>query len=300
MAGDPLKKVQAGDSLTRSHESFNFFIDAAVAEKTRQDNTGQGKRPDFRQTGIVWVQNDSGATVERFGVLGIDGPIITSADNDTEFFRQVTVVGKTPDPDLHSNKFVILLEPLEDGKIARVGVISGAVQVQIYINDTDHRFADVVPPVGTASGVTGYLSSGAVGSARILWIAPPVGTEAATGLHWAIVNLGVEDPQQPFGVTVVKDGGVAGSPAVGTVPAVNCSWTYTVSDLAGYELDTGVSPEQARYPGFIYLEAGAGGRSAYGLAVWTTGTPPLGTIPGSEGTLVLMYLPGERPDATVC
>ena len=86
-------------------------------------------------------------------------------------------------------------------------------------------------------------------------------------------------------VTVAKDGGVAGNPDPG---GTDCTWTYTLTSLGGIVLATTISPEQARYPETIYLEAGAGGRSAYGMASYIA------------GAWVLLNLPGEIADATVC
>jgi len=86
-------------------------------------------------------------------------------------------------------------------------------------------------------------------------------------------------------VTVAKDGGVAGNADPG---GVNCSWTYTLTSLGGTVLETTVTPEVARYPKTVYLEAGAGGRSEYGIASYI------------GGAWKLLGLPGEIADTTVC
>lgn len=91
-----------------------------------------------------------------------------------------------------------------------------------------------------------------------------------------------------FVVKVEKDGGDAGSAASGTIPAVNCSFTYTVTALDDTELGTLVSPEQSRYPGTIYLEAGTGGRSEYALAGYD-----------EDDNLLLMTV-DEIADTSVC
>lgn len=291
-SSNPLKKLQAGDDLPGA-QSFNYFIDAAVAEKARSLGIGGQRLPDFRQTGIVLVKNDSGATVGLNGVLGISGVIITQANAENEFRNQVTLTGVDPVLATHQGKFVVLLEPLEDGKIGRA-VISGVVPVKIDVMDTGHAFADI------QAGDTTNLESRAVGSARILYIEPPVGSDPATGVHWAVVNLGAEDPQRPFLVTVSKDGGVAGSPAVGTAAAVDCTWTYSVYDMAGFKVGELITPEHSRYPGAVYLEAGTGGRSEYGIAAWDTGSAPLGTDPGWAGELLLLHLPGEIQSTDTC
>jgi len=83
-------------------------------------------------------------------------------------------------------------------------------------------------------------------------------------------------------VRVEKDGGVAGD------VSTTCSWTYTVSDLSGNEMDTKISPEHTRMPNMKYFEAGAGGRSQFGLAQWVS------------GFLILVHLPGEKEDTNAC
>lgn len=83
-------------------------------------------------------------------------------------------------------------------------------------------------------------------------------------------------------VTVAKDGGVGGD------SGTNCTWTYTVKTLGGITMETGISPEQARLPSVTYLEAAAGGRSEYALAQYV------------DGTLILVWVAGERPDTTAC
>jgi hypothetical protein len=292
-SANPLKKVQPGDDLPGA-QTFNYFIDTAIAEKNRSINTGGQPLQDFRQTGIVKVLNASGSTVSRNGVLGVSGVIITQTNHENEFLRQVALTGTTPARASHHGLFVVLIDPLESGKIGR-GVISGAVPVQVDILDTGHLFADIKDGDGT------QLESQAIGSARILYREPPIGTDPATGTHWCVVLLGVTNPYEVFPVTVAKDGGEAGSPAVGTIPGENCSFTYTVYDYAGQKIEDTVSPEHARHPETIYLEAGADGRSDKGLAYWDVSSAPLGTEDyGQPGALILIHLPGEIESSDEC
>ena len=81
-------------------------------------------------------------------------------------------------------------------------------------------------------------------------------------------------------VKVAKDGGVSGG------AAANCTWTYTVTDLAGNELGTGLTPEVPRLTNVEYEYADE--NSDYGLAAWD------GT------TLVLLVAFGECPKETAC
>ncbi len=63
-----------------------------------------------------------------------------------------------------------------------------------------------------------------------------------------------------FPVQVVKDGGYAGPPS---------TWTYTVTDLWGYTLGTGIAPAQARNAGLVYTPAPDG---SYALIFWQGNT----------------------------
>jgi len=83
-----------------------------------------------------------------------------------------------------------------------------------------------------------------------------------------------------FRVKVTKDAGVAGD------KDNNCTWTYTVTSVAGEELGTAVTPEKPRYPKCTYEEPAAG---SPGLAYWHT-----------DHTIKLYEALGEIPDTTVC
>jgi len=125
--------------------------------------------------------------------------------------------------------------------------------------------------------------------------APDTGTEAlaqkVAGLEVRAGQKGPE-PGEPsrahlfapnaglFRVTVTKDGGVAGN------VDNNCTWTYTVTSLAGEELATTVTPEKPRYPKCAYEEPAAG---SPGLAFWHT-----------DDTVKLYEVLEEIPDTTVC
>ena len=92
----------------------------------------------------------------------------------------------------------------------------------------------------------------------------------------------------PFVVTVVKDGGSAGS------DEEECSYTYTVTDMDGSELGTGITPQKPRYHYVAYWYAGetrtapATATSTYGLACYD------GT------TLVLLVAYGEIAKDDAC
>jgi len=66
-----LKKVRSGDSLVIPAETFNAFVDTALAFKRQQRGVAREPQREQRQTGIILVRNESGADRARFDVLGI-------------------------------------------------------------------------------------------------------------------------------------------------------------------------------------------------------------------------------------
>jgi len=175
MAGRETQKVRGGQQLKISAGQWNAMLDAARKAKGGQFATGAVGSDEVRQSGIVKVRNATGADVGRFGVLGIDSPIIAPAANLAEFKRQVAIEGVTPNTDYHRGRFVILLEPLAAGAIGRA-CISGVCAAQVTVADPDHRYADI------SDGVTTGLVSNATGGAQVLWKDP--------GSYWGIVRLG--------------------------------------------------------------------------------------------------------------
>jgi len=74
-----LNKVKSGDPLSIPAAAYNSFIDAAIDLKNRQNNTDAGIQPQFRQSGIVLVRNQSGADRDQSDILGVNIPLITES-----------------------------------------------------------------------------------------------------------------------------------------------------------------------------------------------------------------------------
>ncbi len=170
-----LKRVQNGDEVTLSANAYNAWCDAAEDLQARRMSQTGTTNTTHHDPDVVLVRNDSGADVGRYGILGIDGPIITPTDNLDEFKNRVALKGVSP-TSAHADAFVVLLGPLIDGAVGEA-VISGVCQVQI----------DVVSAADTTCGAdvgdTAKLKSGA-GSNSILW------KESGTGTKWTVVRIG--------------------------------------------------------------------------------------------------------------
>lgn len=176
MPGDPSKKLKRGERITV--EAFNNTMDATRLVRERLQRTGARPQPIFRQSGIVLVRNETGSTVNRFGVMGINVPIIEPSADAEEFKRQVTFEADAP-VDADESRFVILQEPLVAGGIGRA-VVSGVTWVKVQINtgETGYTRAKII------DADTTKLAMSTSGPAEVLW------KESGTGEKWACVRLG--------------------------------------------------------------------------------------------------------------
>lgn len=170
-------KVDSGDKIVISAQVWNAMLDAAVANRMG-DNPSPDGAPGSRSATVIRIRNDSGAAVARFGILGINGPIVTPTNNLTEFKRTIALKGITPAAGTHEGKFAVLLEPLAKDKIG-AAVISGGVPVQIS--------GPIGPFAEISDAVSGYLTPGDSGSARILY---PPQDDVATDQRWAVIRIG--------------------------------------------------------------------------------------------------------------
>lgn len=182
--GDALKKVRAGQPLHPPAATWNTFIDAARDFLNRSQ--GIARSPVARapaDTGLVLVRNDSGATVNRFGILGVDSIVISPTANLDEFKNHPVLSVVAPVVPDHSENFVILTEPLAHQAAAAdrtIGsaVIDGLAVVQVDVQNADHEFAVLVNAQSTK------LKSAVSGPAQIIY------KESGTGDKWAVVRLG--------------------------------------------------------------------------------------------------------------
>ncbi len=183
--GDDLKKVHPGDPLAGLPAgAYNAFVDAARAHQARQGDEGAGTPAPPRESGVVLVKNNSGADVARYGVLGIDGVLISPTDNEGEFCERPCLEGITPATAAHRGHFVILAEPIPKDKLGRAW-LTGHCVARIWMRQavTLHPYADV------KDGDSGHLESAEEGRAEILWVESGGGAT-----KWALVRLAAQEP----------------------------------------------------------------------------------------------------------
>jgi hypothetical protein len=177
--GDDLRKVVPGESIQPSAKAWNTFIDtSAYVEAQRRVQTADAVAMPALDTGLCYVQNNSGADLDRFNVVGLDVPIILPSDNPDTFAAHLTFSGLTPTTAAHTGKFAVLLEPCAQGNVA-TAVLSGVCPVKLNVTATGDTLADV------DDGSAADLKTGASGAAKILW------KESGTGAgKWAYIRIG--------------------------------------------------------------------------------------------------------------
>ena len=176
MPNDQLLNVHQGDKLRIPAATWNTLLDVARAERDRDHDMEKMMAAALPAFNILKVKNDSGNNVPRFGILGLETPIIEPSDNLDSFKQRPQMLGTTPTT-THTGKFCILYEPLAIGAIGWA-FVSGAAICQINVTVEAHKNADVKNSDRT------QLQSATTGLASILW------KESGTGTKWALVRLG--------------------------------------------------------------------------------------------------------------
>lgn len=216
IAGERIKSISASQ--------INGWTDAAEHVKSA-GSVGAATRRDLPPSGVIQVRNDSGATVARFGVLGIDGPVVDPADNLAAFQGRQILSCSTPADGTHRGRFVVLKDRLANGAIGRAWAFGVCPTPLVVTTDTEDLTTAEI------TNAASYLSMAAGGSAQVLW------KESGTGAKWGLVRFGAVTATGLFPVTLTGDGGSAGD------DTTQCSFTYTISDaITGAELATSVSP----------------------------------------------------------
>ncbi len=198
---DPYRKVSPGEQVNFSAPAWNAFVDAAKAEQQKKLDAIGGQATTFRDACIIRVKNGSDRDLSRFNVLGLGSPIFTPEDSLDSFLQEVTFRAGLPDLPDHFGRFVVLLEPVRAGGIARA-YLSGVCPVLIDRPNPSVRWARA------EQDETGWLVADPAGTAEILW---PYGDESFgydvgyggdpydgygynEGIEWCIVRVGNEAP----------------------------------------------------------------------------------------------------------
>jgi hypothetical protein len=178
---DPYNKVLPGWPQQIPARVWNQLIDVALGQHFK---AGGILRQVTRQADVIKVRNDSDTDLyERFGVLGIDQPLILPDQSENHFQQQVQFSGVTPRAGVHEGRFVIMVDPVAKGNIAS-GIVSGLAPVKLSVPDPDNiaSYAEI------ADGSLAVLASQKSGSAFVCWV-----EDNGQSIQWAIVRVGQPD-----------------------------------------------------------------------------------------------------------
>jgi len=182
-----LKKVASGQPFQPRAEEWNAFVDAALDHRQRQKSFGACSLPGMNRQGIVLVRNKSGADQTQFSVLWIDNLAVRPDDAASEqrFRTQAPVFdvkqyAAVAVANRHECRYVVLQEPLKDGKVG-LGMLYGVTPVKLDVANDAHDYAEPNPTLAARP------RSAWSGTCRILW------KQAGTGQKWAVVHFPVND-----------------------------------------------------------------------------------------------------------
>jgi hypothetical protein len=166
--------VRSGEPIVIPAATYNAMLDAAQAHRNRSLNLSS-HGPSFDSL-YVHVENMTGRFLERFDVVGLDGP--SETQNLDAFCNKIAFKGVVPRKE-HAQRFAVLQQDASPGLMVRAclsGVTIGKVKVERAPRDMGGLSCSTEP------GTTNSLVLG--GGASILWI------DAGTGIKWSILRIG--------------------------------------------------------------------------------------------------------------
>lgn len=149
-------RVERGQKIASafSATAWNRAQDAAdLVLAQRAQFGGDSPRSLPPASNIVFVRNNTGSTVERFGVIGIGGPLTNLATSNG-----IVVDGVMP---AANASFAIPMEPIEHGKVGKCAC-GGVFPVRVEICNSTHMYAN------PKDGDVERLYSSSVGLLQIL------------------------------------------------------------------------------------------------------------------------------------
>jgi hypothetical protein len=180
-SGDELTGQKLLDLWAAVHELQDKGITSAQPPLVRVGETLM-----FEESEFVLVRNDSGSDCQATDVLGIDDSVVdptSGADPPPAFLQGITLKGITPaTPDHLGGKFVICAEPIKSNAVGKAWA-AGLCIAYLDVQDTTDLYAEI------QDGESSALTTGASGSARIVWM-----DGSDTGEQYAIIQLGLHSP----------------------------------------------------------------------------------------------------------
>ena len=175
MSKNEFQHVRSGEPVIIPAATYNAMLDAAEAHRNRKMNLSQSEIG-FDSL-YIHVENSTGKFLERFDVVGLDGPMETQ--NLDLFCNRIGFRGVVPRKE-HVNRFAIIQEDAAPNMVVRA-VISGPSIAKINVHKPQQEIIGLT--CSAVAGRTSNLELGG-GGAAVLWI------DAGVGGRWAIVHLG--------------------------------------------------------------------------------------------------------------
>lgn len=158
MAGDSYKRVHTGERLQIPAAAWNDLL-AMLGDWKATRFSQRGGGPQLSESHVK-VCNTTGAVVDRFACLKVNGVTIDPDDNEDGFARQICLDGI--EPDAADNVVAVLQRRAVDGEIVPA-ILSGETIALVNVGSAAHAYA------APASGETVLVSQADAGPWRILW-----------------------------------------------------------------------------------------------------------------------------------
>lgn len=221
------QKATRGKRISIGFQSFNELVDAIHDYRSRAASKVGVAAPEAQvasgtQPRVTRIVNETGQHLNQYAVVGITNVNALPAADDGSFLERVVFRGIAPVAGTHAGRFAVLLQSAPVGAVVPA-LIAGVAMVKIDDGGVSSGSrAEIV------NGQTGYLQLSAHGSAAVLW------REEGAGQKWGIVRLGTAPAVFP--VSLSMTGGSQGTHQSAA------TWTYSVSDMEGRLLASGVNP----------------------------------------------------------
>ena len=166
--------VRSGEPIVIPAATYNAMLDAAQAHRNRGMNLSP-HGPSFDSL-YIHVENATGKLLERFDVVGLDGP--SETQNLDAFCNKIAFKGIVPQK-RHAQRFAVLQQDASPGMMVRA-CISGVTIAKIRVERAPKDMGGL-----SCSAEPGMTDSLVLGSgASILWM------DAGIGVKWSIIRIG--------------------------------------------------------------------------------------------------------------
>lgn len=175
--GDPFAKVRPGIPLRVPAQTYNAFIDAALAHRSMRRAPGSPLAV-ASHPGAVSVLNTTAGDLPRGAAVELGAIAVDPGDSSAPEALLQGVVLEALTPALGYGPLAIVADPIPEGGVG-LAVLEGLVTARVTVAHDGHRFADVVPGSTT-------LTTRGIGRVEILWKEDTAGAGGTD--KWALVR----------------------------------------------------------------------------------------------------------------